>query len=120
MQADAAWHKKTGLYPISHLLVVKDALLEDNPDIALELYRMFSEAKASYLPRLRSGGATGAFDQTLLNRAKIIGDVDPIPYGVESARKTLETFIDFNIEQGVIPSKVEPDALFPANTLELN
>ena len=49
IEADAAWHKKTGLYPISHLLVVKDALLEDNPDIALELYRMFSEAKAAYL-----------------------------------------------------------------------
>ena len=29
--ADAAWHRKTGVYPISHMLVVKNAALDANP-----------------------------------------------------------------------------------------
>ena len=31
---DAAWHKKTGVYPISHMLVVKNSELESNDSLA--------------------------------------------------------------------------------------
>ena len=33
-EADDAWHRKTGVYPISHLLVVKDAALESHAGLA--------------------------------------------------------------------------------------
>ena len=56
-QADDAWHRKTGIYPISHLLVVKDAALTSHRGLATELFRLFSEARSQYLPRLRSGAA---------------------------------------------------------------
>jgi hypothetical protein len=49
--------------------------------------------------------------------AKIVGD-DPIPYGLESARKTLETFIQFNVDQGVIPGWVDPNEVFASGTIE--
>ena len=117
-EADAAWHQKTGVYPISHMLVVKDAALESNPELARELFEVFNTAKAPYLERLRSGNAASPADQALLKMAAVVGD-DPIPYGFESSRKTLETFIGFNVEQRVIPSKVEPEELFPSATLAL-
>ena len=116
-QLDAAWHEKTGVYPISHLLVVKDDLLDGMDNIAHELYGMFSEAKAPYVERLQSGEASGPGDQSFLARAEIV-DGDPIPYGYESARHTLETFIAHNVEQGVIPTAVDSETLFPADTLK--
>ena len=117
-EADAAWHQKTGVYPISHMLVVKDAALESNPELARELFEVFTTAKTPYLKRLRSGNAASPADQALLKMAAVVGD-DPIPYGFESSRKTLETFIGFNVEQRVIPSRVEPEELFPSATLAL-
>ena len=117
-QADDAWHRKTGIYPVSHLLVVKDAVLEANPDLAPELFKAFNEAKAPYLRRLRSGDASSPDDKALLKMAEIVGD-DPIPYGYANSRKTLETFVDINVEQGIIPEAVDPAELFPPATLSL-
>ena len=38
---DKDWYRETGSYPISHLLVVKDQILEEHPWIAEELHGMF-------------------------------------------------------------------------------
>jgi hypothetical protein len=40
--------------------------------------------------------------------ADIVGD-DPIPFGLASSRKTIETFIQFNVDQKVIPESVDVD-----------
>ena len=117
-EADDAWHRKTGVYPISHLLVVKDAALESHAGLATELFRLFNEARSQYLHRLRSGAAADAGDRSLLKLAETVGD-DPLPYGFESSRKTLETFIRFNVDQGVIPQAVAPADLFVPETLSL-
>ena len=117
-EAADAWHRRTGLYPISHLLVAKDATLDENEGLATELFDIFSEAKTEYICRLMSGDATDAWDQSALKMAEIVGD-DPIPYGYESSLKTLETFIGFNLEQGVIPEAVAPAELFAPETLSL-
>ena len=117
-RADAAWHQKSGVYPISHMLVVKNSELESHENLAQELFQVFKVAKAPYMNSLASGEASGPADQALLKMGKLVGG-DPVPYGFESSRKTLETFIGFNVEQGVIPHKVEPEELFPAKTLSL-
>ena len=116
--ADAAWHRKTGVYPISHMLVVKNAALDANPDLAGELFETFNTARALYLGKLRSGDAAGPEDRPLHKMVDVVGD-DPIPYGVESSRTTLETFVGFNVEQKVISEAVEVEELFPEATLGL-
>ena len=116
--ADKDWHDKTGIYPISHLLVVKDDLLETNPGIEAEIFDLFSRARAPYIEHLRSGAASGPGDEALLKRAAIVGD-DPIPYGFGSASATLEAFIGYNVEQRIISQAVEPSELFPSGTLDL-
>ncbi len=115
---DAEWHRKTGVYPISHMLVVKNAALESNPDLAEAVCGVFGAAKRFYMGRLRAGDEAGPADQALLKMAGIVGE-DPIPYGLESSRKTLETFIGFNVEQKVIPERVDVEELFPEATLAL-
>lgn len=117
--ADKAWHAKTGIYPISHLLVVKDELLESREGIGPVIFDLFDRARAPYVERLLSGQASGPGDESLVTRAEIIGG-DPIPFGYERARHTLETFIRFNVEQRVIPKAVDAEELFPADTLNLS
>ena len=76
-QADDAWHRRTGIYPISHLLVVKDAAPASHPGLATELFHLFNEARSQYLPRLRSGAADGAPDRSLREMASDTGGSRP-------------------------------------------
>ena len=116
--ADATWHKKTGVYPISHMLVVKNPALDANPELAAELFETFNTAKALYMGKLRSGDAAAPEDRPYHRMIDVVGE-DPIPYGVESSRATLETFVRFNVEQKVIPQAVDVAELFPEDTLGL-
>src|SRR5262249_57697587 len=36
--AEAAWYRKTGIYPINHTVVVKDTLLQSEPSLAPRLF----------------------------------------------------------------------------------
>jgi len=109
--ADADWFSSTGLYPISHMLVAKNDHLESKPWLAGELFSLFQAAKKPYLEFLHSSGDKSPADQALLKMADIVGD-DPIPFGLDSSRKTLETFINFNVDQKVIPEWVDVEDVF--------
>ena len=109
--ADAQWFRDTGIFPISHMLVAKNQQLEDNPWLAGELFSICQAAKKTYLEYLHAGAYLTPADQALLRMCTIVGD-DPIPYGLDSSRHTLETFIKFNVDQQVIPEPVDVDSVF--------
>src|SRR5258705_8793938 len=44
-----------GHYPINHLMVVKDELLDDHPALAAEIFEAFAAAKRAYVDRLAAG-----------------------------------------------------------------
>lgn len=110
-QADRGWFQDTGLYPISHMLVIRDEVLEDNPWLSGQLFDLFAQAKDEYLAFLDNGNELSSQDHEILKFKDIVGG-DPIPYGAESSRNTLEAFIEFNVRQGVIPQPVSVDSLF--------
>jgi len=117
-EAEAAWYKKTGLYPINHTVVVKDALLQADPTLAPRLFTAFKEAKMAFLGQLRSGAELSSEDQELAQRRSLVGD-DPLPYGLACNRKTIEAVIQFAREQKILPRQVSPEEVFASNTLEL-
>lgn len=114
---DASWHRKTGIYPISHLLVVKDELLDSVGDLASEVFSVFGEARDDYEQRLHAGDTSAPGTEQLLKMAGIVGDAKALSYDFEAARGTLETFVGFNVDQGVIPESVEPGDLFVKETI---
>jgi 4,5-dihydroxyphthalate decarboxylase len=104
-EAEASWYRKTGIYPINHTVVVKDALLQADPTLAPRLFGAFKEAKAAFLQRLRPG-------------AELSGD-DPLPYGLARNRPALQAVIQFAHDQQILPRLVSPEEMFPSNTLDL-
>src|SRR5690606_20059952 len=85
------YYAKTGLYPINHTVVVRRALFEQHPWIALNAYHAFVAARADVIARgkayLRSFEDTGKLGE----EAKRALAVDPMAYGVGANRKVLET-----------------------------
>ena len=116
-EAGYASFRKTGVYPVNHSVVVKNAVLEAEPWVAEELFRVFSAAKALYLERLRAGRETSAADKAALELAGVVGD--PFPFGVAPNRKPVETLVGYAVEQHLIPAPMTPEALFAKSTLGL-
>ena len=117
-EAEAAWYRKTGIYPINHTVVVKDALLQSDPSLAPRLFAGFEAAKAQFLKELSSGAELPAEAQVLARRRSIVGD-DPLPNGLAHNRKALEAIVRFAYEQKILPRPVKPEEMFAANTLNL-
>lgn len=107
----AEWFRRTGIYPMHSTLVIKDEILKANPGLAKALFEAFLESKERYLKRLRSGEATGKNDQRFLRQMQVVGD-DPLPYGVNVNRRSIETLILFAFQQGLIPRMLSVDELF--------
>ena len=116
--AGAASFKSTGVYPINHTLVVQNDHLAANPWLAGELFSMFKTAKQGYLASLEGSDGSSGQDAQNKRMQGIVGR-DPLPYGVEANRTTLETFVRYNVEQHVIPHAVDVAEVFDPSTLAL-
>lgn len=117
--AEAAWYGKTGIYPLNHTVVVKDSLLQADPNLGPRLFAAFKEAKAQLLEQFASGAALTGDAQILARRRAVVGD-DPLPYGLARNRVALEAVIRFAIDQKILPRPVAPEAMFAAQTVDLD
>src|SRR3712207_7187204 len=56
-EAAAEWSRRTGVFPVNHVVAVKTELLEQHPWLAEELMTLFTEAKDRKSTRLKSSHA---------------------------------------------------------------
>ena len=108
--------KKTGIFPIMHLMTMRRTAFEQHPWIAMNLYKMFDAAKRRCLSRLTDFTCA----RIPLPWAAAIADEivagygpDPFPYGIEESRPTLEAFCRYAHDQGVTHRRMTVDDLFP-------
>jgi 4,5-dihydroxyphthalate decarboxylase len=106
-----------GHYPINHLIVVKDELLEANPELGPKVFDAFARAKRLYVERLRAGSIEKptALDE-LHQRVMDITGKDPLPYGIAPNRQALDEVVQSALEQKIITRAVTAEELFPRNT----
>jgi len=117
-EAETAWYHKTGIYPVNHMVVVKDSLLHADPTLAPRLFNAFKEAKAAFLAEMRSGAKLTGDARALAQRRDLLGD-DPLPYGVSRNRTALEAIIQYVHDQKIVPYQAKVDEMFASGTLDL-
>jgi 4,5-dihydroxyphthalate decarboxylase len=118
-QAGIDYYRKTGIYPISHMIVVKDELLEAHPWLAETLCDLFVRAKRHYLSQLNGSPGAHPVNTDMLAMRPVLGE-DYIPYDLESNRQTIEALIRFCVNQQIIPQPVEMEELFPNSVLNVS
>lgn len=116
-EAGVAALRTRGLYPINHLVVVKDELLQAHPGLATEVFDAFARAKQPYVERLRAGQADKA-DRTYARVMTETGE-DPLPYGLEPNRAVLERLLCTAADQGILTRPAALEHVFAAETLNL-
>ena len=110
-ELEAASYRKTGVYPMHGTIVVKDSVLAEHPWVAKSIYDAFDKAKQEWLAKLDSGEAASKSDKKYLELRKIVGH-DPLPYGIEENRKTIEALEATAFKQGLTPRRMAMSELF--------
>jgi 4,5-dihydroxyphthalate decarboxylase len=108
---EAAWFRKTGIYPMHGTIVVKDSVLREHPWIAGSLYEAYSTAKAEWLTALQSGSANAATDKKYRELMAVVGD-DPLPFGIGRNRAAIQALESYAFKQKLIPRRMSLDELF--------
>lgn len=107
----AEWYGRTGIYPMHSLIVIRDDVVAANPDLPKALYDALSESKAYHIDRLNSGAADKLIDDRYRRQRDVVGG-DPLPYGLEANRKTLDALKLYATQQHLLARDVAIDDLF--------
>jgi 4,5-dihydroxyphthalate decarboxylase len=107
-----------GLYPINHLVVVRDDVLREHPDAAIAVFDAFAEAKTRYVDRLRAGVEEPTATDAMYRRVLETTGADPLPYGVEPNRVMLEELIGHAVDQHILGRPVTVEDVFEKTTLD--
>jgi 4,5-dihydroxyphthalate decarboxylase len=119
-EAGFAALRQRGLYPINHLVVVRDDLLAAHPGLAPDLFAAYAEAKNRYTTRLREGAVTDPEPADLMyQRVMEITGADPLPYGIAPNRAMIDELIRHAVAQQILDQPVSAEDLFPASTHDL-
>jgi len=93
-QAAQAWAERHGLIPINHMVVVREDLCRERPELVRAVYQALLDSKAQ------------------ADAQRPAGEPDLTPFGVEPNRRALEILIRYAHEQRLIPRRFSVDELF--------
>ena len=110
---DIRYFLKNGFYPIMHVVVFKDGLLESHPWLAQSVMGAFEQAKEACKHYYDdSNWSRLAWGRHLFEEeSRILGE-DPWPYGVRKNRANLERFMEYSTDQGLMERKLTVEELF--------
>jgi 4,5-dihydroxyphthalate decarboxylase len=122
-RVERAYFAKTGIFPIMHVVAVRDDLIAENPWLSEAVFNAYSMAKRVNFDHLNKLGwamvSLPWFGQEFEETRELMGD-NFWPYGIEPNRKTLEALFRYSFEQGLASRKLTIEELFHPSTLEFS
>jgi len=115
------YYKRTGVFPIMHLVGVRRSLVEQHPWLPAAVMKAFEQSKRLAVEALADTSATKVtlpFVEESLKAARELMGEDYWAYGMEANRRTLETFLRHHHAQGLSPRLVTVEELFHPSTHE--
>ena len=105
--------RKTGIFPVNHVVAVDTELLEAMPTLAEELVALFQQSKDMYVRRLDREGPQDEADRHALALAAMTGG-DVSAYGLEPNRLSCERLIGHAQSQGLLTRELSVEEMFCA------
>jgi 4,5-dihydroxyphthalate decarboxylase len=119
--AEVEYHRRTGIFPIMHVVVLRRDVYERNRWLARSLYDAFEQAKTLCQQGMDETAAARYMlpwlhDEVARTR-ELLGE-DYWPYGLDRNREVLRTFLRYSSDQGLAGRPLEPEELFAPETLQ--
>jgi 4,5-dihydroxyphthalate decarboxylase len=109
-QVETDWFRRTGIYPIHGLVVVKDEHIKRYPWLPRSLMDAFVAAKQPYLDAIKSSPGDSPEDKRYGRFLSLMSD--PLPYGMAANRPSIEALVTYALQQKLIPSRPQLDQVF--------
>jgi len=116
---EADYYRRTKIFPIMHMVVIRRAVYEEDPSLAARLSRGFEAAKQLAFEAYEEGLPALPWVNLDLEYAREIIGRDVYPYGVQNNLPTLEAAALYSHEQGLTPKKFGVEELFAPECLNL-
>ena len=120
MEEEARYFRKNGFYPVMHVLVFRDEVLNEHPWVARSLMDVFEEARRScehFYAEDPNWSVLAWGRHAYEEQRRLLGE-DPWKNGFAANRANLERFIGYSFEQGLLPRELTPEELFEDSTLD--
>jgi 4,5-dihydroxyphthalate decarboxylase len=111
-QTETDWFRRTGIYPIHGLIVVKDEHIKQHPWLPRALMDAFVAAKQPYLDRIKAGQGDSPEDKRYRSFLSLMRD--PLPYGMTANRESIEALVTYALQQKLVPARPQLDRVFVA------
>ena len=120
-EVEEAYYRKTGMFPIMHMMAVRKSLADRHPWLAGNILKACLTARSFVAEEMKS---TGMFYSMLpwlsddLARAHAVMGPDMWPYGVTANHKELEAMLRWSFEQGLAPRHGTVEEIFAPGLTE--
>jgi 4,5-dihydroxyphthalate decarboxylase len=121
MAAAKDYFRKTGNFPIMHMIGVRRTLVTQHPWLPAAVLKAFTRAKAICIALLEETSAskvTLPFMEEQVKAARELMGADFWPYGIPANRQQLEYFLAQHHKQGLSSRQVAVEELFHPTTFE--
>lgn len=115
---------RTQIFPMMHLIVVKRALAEQQPEVVKAVYQGFKDAKAACEDKIVRGMTFNNMTTMIpwltariTENRKLLGE-DWWPYGIKRNRAALDAFLRYHFEQGLSKKRWTIEEVFVPYLLE--
>ena len=111
---EKAYFKRTGIFPIMHVVGIRQSLVERYPWLPVNLYKAFEEAKAEAMQRMLNPRIVPLawYNEFREEQEALLGP-DPWEYGLtERNQANIDAMVGYSHEQGLISRRLSNDALF--------
>jgi len=119
--AEEDYFRRTGLFPIMHLIGIRRSLVEQHPWLGPSVLKAFSRAKQIALEEIEDVGISRASLPWLpsdVARAKEVMGADIWPYGYAANKNAIDCMLRWSVEQGLSHRTVKPEELFAPGTMQ--
>lgn len=118
-QIERDYYRRTSIFPIHHTLVIRTALLEREPWVAMSLFNAWEESKKRCYKWLewQRIHQTSLWYRALWEEEQAAGGPDFYRWGFEDTRAELDKLLDYSYRVGITPRKFAPEDMFWPETL---
>ena len=117
------YYRKTGMFPIMHLIGIKREIAERHPWLPASLYKAFGQAKTFAMRDVREVNALPITLPWLVaeaeETAKLMGE-DFWRYGVHENAAEIEALTRYSHEQGLVQRKLRVEDLFSPSVIDVS
>jgi 4,5-dihydroxyphthalate decarboxylase len=111
---EVAFYRKTGIFPIMHVMGLKQEIVDKHPWVPINMFQAFQKAKAIAMARMANPRIVPLawYREAWEEQEEVLGP-DPWEYGLgERNRNNIETLAGYSHEQGLTQRRMSADDLF--------